>query len=807
MRTNAFGLMLALIFAVISGCSTPATPAGDTKEDLGDLCTGPGCEADGKTDIQPGDTMDIPDDLDGTLPDSAEEIDVSCSECKKDQIICLANKRYRECVEDPDNEGCWNWSSQLQCAAATPACVCGGEDEICIPDDGEPCVCVPDCTDKQCGPDGCGGNCGTGPSNGCANGSFCDEGQCTTECVTECNLGESRCNGTQVENCVDVYAGVEPAQAPCYRFGQTQPCEDPKKTCNPDFDACVCQFKDCEGTCCDDATFTCFGNTCCKPNCEAQGNECGSDGCGGSCGQCQNGWFCSNGSCLDTCPGSECLAGEQLCQGTAGYLKCQTVGTNCNLWSEVAFACPAGDVCNDISNTCECAPQCNGKNCGGDGCGGVCGTCEYPETCGPLGSCVCVCGTQVNPVCDIVTNTTYDNACKALCAGAEGVVQGACPTCEDLCTDEEKEPFQFCGNDYVTYDSFCQLKCQLGSAQCTSMFACPQVQYPGECQPNVCPGCPTTLDPLCGTDGKTYFNKCDLLSSCTPEGTGIHCVGSCVSPTACPACTAECAPVCGTITSAGGNIIRKTYANACGMTCDGAALAEDGPCCDNCSSAPAWVCSSSFHAFKNECVAACKAPEETPTLYTIPIGNDGLPQTAVCEECKCDLSEVAYAPICGNDFHSYFNECAMTCSGTTARCQGECNFEDCPCPIGTGGLGIETEIATPPNTADSLQRGVCGADGKTYGNECSAAYYGTYVSQLTWCPTCAAECAGVAYQPYCCEDKVTYPNLCIPQKCNSFLNPSLCQKGRCCTENADCDDKNAATVDSCNTTAGVCENI
>ncbi len=72
----------------------------------------------------------------------------------------------------------------------------------------------------------------------------------------------------------------------------------------------------------------------CQPNCN--GKECGDDGCGGSCGTCENGKTCnSNGKCVENC-----------------------------------------------------TPDCNGKECGDDGCGGSCGTCDNGKTCNSDGKCV-----------------------------------------------------------------------------------------------------------------------------------------------------------------------------------------------------------------------------------------------------------------------------------------------------------------------------------------------------------------------------------------------------------------------------------
>ncbi len=62
----------------------------------------------------------------------------------------------------------------------------------------------------------------------------------------------------------------------------------------------------------------------CTPNC--QGKQCGSDGCGGSCGTCKQGEECINARCV-------------------------------------------------------CIPDCSGKQCGPDGCGKTCGQCPSDEKC------------------------------------------------------------------------------------------------------------------------------------------------------------------------------------------------------------------------------------------------------------------------------------------------------------------------------------------------------------------------------------------------------------------------------------------
>tara|TARA_B100000029_G_scaffold483251_1_gene534251 strand:- start:252 stop:1214 length:963 start_codon:yes stop_codon:yes gene_type:complete len=94
----------------------------------------------------------------------------------------------------------------------------------------------------------------------------------------------------------------------------------------------------------------------CTPECGD--NICGSDGCGGVCGQCFEGVDCTNGDCCTPeCDGLTC--GDDGCGGVCGI-------------------CGDGEICND--GNC-CALQCDGKNCGSDGCGGSCGTCTEENLC------------------------------------------------------------------------------------------------------------------------------------------------------------------------------------------------------------------------------------------------------------------------------------------------------------------------------------------------------------------------------------------------------------------------------------------
>jgi hypothetical protein len=194
---------------------------------------------------------------------------------------------------------------------------CGGSCGQCPPDhkcmEGKECVlyCEPKCAGKQCGPDGCGGSCGDCPFGmKCGSDGLCG---CAPSCEgKEC--GPDGCGGV---------------------CGQCPPATD----CSP--------FGKCEGAC--------------VPQCK--GKQCGPDECGSTCGNCAPGLFCSpEGQCTTTCypdcTGKQC--GSDGCFGMCGVCPCPDCAPtmvecgpaglcvqgllSCNEMINCMAACPMGDI-------------------------------------------------------------------------------------------------------------------------------------------------------------------------------------------------------------------------------------------------------------------------------------------------------------------------------------------------------------------------------------------------------------------------------------------------------------------------------
>jgi len=199
-----------------------------------------------------------PCDEESELPECEEGL-----QCETDQdcppgFICVDGECQRACTPQTcqdlgaecglvDN-GC---GQAIDCGDCIPPDTCGGaavENQ---------CASTDHCKGRECGPDGCGGDCGE-----CPDGLTCNvaTGQCQEDCVP-------------------------------------QDCDQLGKDCGMVPDGCG-EFNDC-GEC--TPPETCGGggvpNVCgCTPNCV--GRECGPDGCEGSCGECPEGSECTaDGHC------------------------------------------------------------------------------------------------------------------------------------------------------------------------------------------------------------------------------------------------------------------------------------------------------------------------------------------------------------------------------------------------------------------------------------------------------------------------------------------------------------------------------
>jgi cysteine-rich repeat protein len=159
---------------------------------------------------------------------------------------------------------------------------------------------------------------------------------------------------------------------------------------------------------------TCQLDTCVFTACE--GKECGTDGCGGTCGTCDDGNACTTDACtagkcahapIPGCcgVGSGCDDANSCTADSCGPLGCvhEPKALCCgNGIVESGEKCDdgnqsGGDVCYSACQQCQ--PSCANKSCGPNGCGGDCGTCN----------------TGLDPQTGKATIGCVDHQCKNWC--------------------------------------------------------------------------------------------------------------------------------------------------------------------------------------------------------------------------------------------------------------------------------------------------------------------------------------------------------------------------------------------------------
>ncbi|KAJ8259664.1 hypothetical protein GJAV_G00172040 [Gymnothorax javanicus] len=268
--------------------------------------------------------------------------------------------------------------------------------------------------------------------------------------------------------------------------------------------------------------------------------------------------------------------------------------------------------------------------------------------------------------------------------GAVCVVQDGGPVCEcpGACS-QSGDPV--CGSDGQTYGSQCEMKA-MGCALQRDIH----IQHRGPCAEScrncsfgaICDGqtgrcvCPTecvdSLQPVCGSDGVTYENECQLnVQACTQQR---HL--KVVSPGECKSC--------------GGKVC--TW---------GAVCVQDACECPVCPAVPlSPVCGSDGNTYESVCqlnAAACKLKKKITVARTggcdeeCGSGGSGSEGDSSCEQdrcrrlggywdedaeddrCVCEFNchSVPRIQVCGSDGHTYSSECEMK----KARCEKQQQLE------------------------------------------------------------------------------------------------------------------------------------
>jgi len=444
--------------------------------------------------------------------------------------------------------------------------------------DGRGEVCTPACDGKECGPDGCDGECGTcaALTEQCSAEGLCELFPCKSS--KECP-GNLVC-ADQLGQCVGCVGDEDcPEGLTCggdFACHEEHPCDSDKDckqfdlVCDKDAGQCVQCLKAehcADGEYCKDGY--CIETACPAGEAKCEASDvllCAADGSGWAVSlTCLDGQYCDTGECKDYL----CAPSEVFCVGDV-YKVCSDDGKSIHYEED----CAANDEhCFNgqcLPTVCEpgakfCADPATAATCLGDGMDFSKLPCASGQYCdGTKGECVAQVCSPGKTECTGTVAKTCNAIGSAYSSQVDCKVQGkvcmngqcldlACPPSTNFCVDSVT--LGYCDEEGKTFlPEACQAK---------------QSCKDGECKPWVC----TPNLPVC--DGQ-IATKCDALGlAALPGGTaclpGQTCVdGKCVD------CQKDCAGkqcgddgcggVCGTCT--GGDVCKSGVCAPPGMDCN-----------------------------------------------------------------------------------------------------------------------------------------------------------------------------------------------------------------------------------------------
>ncbi|MBM4353155.1 MAG: hypothetical protein FJ109_05060 [Deltaproteobacteria bacterium] len=391
---------------------------------------------------------------------------------------------------DVDSDGCLEWSEPMLCPGLG-TCKNGS------------CECMPDCTEKECGFDGCYGSCGT-----CGSGLVCSSYVCVQQGSMDCTPGEVQeepcwtC-GKKTRKCGP--EGVWMAWGECSAGGECSPGTVDKKSCG----VCGSTERKCDTECHWGEWSPCVEYGECKTG-DSDVQPCGK--CGVQIRKCKD--DCTWGQ-FDACSGEGiCMPGQaeqqpcELC-GT----RTRTCGESCT-WSPWG-ACENQGVCLAGQMQTEGCGNCgtHSRSCTNDCQWGQWGQCLNAGPCSPGQNQGCgACGTQqCNGFCQWGPCLNEGECTPGTTSNA------GCPPCRT----------RTCSNQ-CTWGAEC-----FGCGGCNTMtqcgMGCPAGYHPTgySCSFNCGGSCWSDNQTTCAPDCGNSFSKCGMGCPAGYHATGYSCSFNC----------------------------------------------------------------------------------------------------------------------------------------------------------------------------------------------------------------------------------------------------------------------------------------